>query len=190
MKGEFIMGKLAERKKKMDELAKLFNANEGTKTACACRGKWSGTTDYSVTFDNNERYFISNGMSRFDEVLDYTINKYNTFLANKQNIITSLKKIEARDKQKAEELGLLSYELIDVDYIKNGGYLGWFFVTIKVADKIRTFMETGLNAAIKDSKYMEKYVNNVRDYFVAGGVKKAEFVFNNVGFSMNSHTTR
>ncbi len=37
---------------KMNTIAKLFGAETGTKTSYRCRGKYAGTSDYYVTFDN------------------------------------------------------------------------------------------------------------------------------------------
>ena len=71
-------------------------------------------------------------------------------------------------------------------------YEGWFYVTIKVGDIVKTVMETGLNFAIKNGclygfDKMREIMNEERNYFVAGGIreKDVDFIFRGVGFATN-----
>ena len=186
--------KKAVREIKMNELAKLFGANTGVKVGRACTGKWRGTTDYSVQFDNGYKFFITNGMKRFDERLEEVVGIYKTFNANKDKIVEILKEREAVDNAIAREKEFKEYEILDVTYNKDFRYMyeGWFYVTIKVGDIVKTVMETGLNFAIKNGclygfDKMREIMNEERNYFVAGGIreKDVDFIFRGVGFATN-----
>ena len=186
--------KKAIREAKMNELAKLFGANTGVKVGRACTGKWRGTTDYSVEFNDNRKFFITNGMKNFDTRLDTYIVTYKTFNENKNEILAILKELEKADNEIAEEKGFKTYEVVDVDYNKdwNYNYEGWFYVTIKVGDIVKTVMETGLNFAIKNGclygfDKMREELFAERMYFVAGGIheENVDFIYRGIGHATN-----
>lgn len=88
------MTKRENRQKLMNELARPFNANTGKKIGDACRGDWKGTTDYSVKFDNNEKFYISNGMKYFNEVLQRQIDTFTQFNNNKHALVAKLLELQ------------------------------------------------------------------------------------------------
>ena len=191
------MTKTEIRQEKMNRLAKCFDASTGTKTGRACTGKWIGTTDYSVTFNNGNRFFISNGMKDFDEGLDYCLKVYEGFTLCKERIIEGLRELEIKDNIIASEKGLKNYHIIDVNYIKDSNdYIGWFYVTFEIDGKTGTIKETGLNYSIREAiiyNDMNYIIDSFRaNYFVAGGVKDedVEYVFHGVGHNTNSYTVR
>ena len=185
------MTKTEEMQLKMNRLAELFGAKTGTKTGVRCSGKWAGTTDYSVTFDNGEHFFISNGMKAWDINFDKIFRTYSRFAEKKSEIIDVLRTIEEQDRKIAEEQGLLSYHVIDVDYQKTGGYIGWFYVTIQLSDgRITTMQETGLKYGIiyfllfDDSEQLKDMPGRYR---IAGGCTKPDFVFHGYGFNFGAY---
>lgn len=187
------MNKAEERKEKMNEFAQLFNANSGEKVGRRCSGRWSGTTDYSVRFDNGYEFFISNGMERFDHNFDYLLKVYRTFKEKKAEIISILREMEKDDMLIAVENNLKSYHVVDVDYLKNvDDYIGWFYAVIEVDGVQTTIQETGLNYAIKnflnDGDKNHLLAKKSRKYYVAGGVDTPEYVFHGYGFSIGSYT--
>jgi len=186
------MTKTEEMQLKMNRLAELFGAKTGTKTGVRCSGKWAGTTDYSVTFDNGEHFFISNGMKAWDINFDKIFRTYNRFAEKKSEIIDILRTIEEQDRRTAEEQGLLSYHVIDVDYQKTGGYIGWFYVTIQLSDgRVTTMQETGLKYEIIDFILLdnsEQLKDMPERYRIAGGCTKPDFVFHGYGFDFGAYT--
>lgn len=178
------------RQEKMNRLAKCFGADTGTKTGVPCRGKYAGTTDYSVTFNNGNRIYICNGMKRFDEYLDDFLKVYEQFAILKNDIMEKLHCMEKRDNEKAKEKNFHHYRLIDVDYVKQDdlGYMGWFYFIIEVNGMYINMITANLSFAVADycrngneiDCISDKYRNN---YFVAGGIEesKADFIFGGVG---------
>lgn len=182
------------RQEMMNRLAKCFGAETGEKVGESCSGKWAGTTDYSVKLDNGVKFFISNGMKHFDEILASKVAAYENFALNKDVIIDNLRPMEATDNEKAAGMGMKQYHIKDIRYTLSGDYMGWFYGVLDVNGKETTISETGLNYAIfnslsKDSieplqEYMEE--TNEKAYFVAGGLIKADYVFHGVGFDTQS----
>ncbi len=87
--------------------------------------------------------------------------------------------------------GLKPYSVLNVEFNngadkENGEYMGWYYLTIVIDDKIHTHIETGLNHDIAHGKVSE--IPERSNYFTAGGLKDADvdYVFNNVGFSSSS----
>lgn len=185
------MTKRENRQKLMNELARLFNANSGKKIGDACRGDWKGRTDYSVKFDNNEKFYISNGMKYFDEVLQREIDTFTQFNKNKQSMVNKLLEMQETDNINATERGLNKYKIIDLEYAKNGTYIGWFYLTIIVNGIKKNMCETNLNCAV--SSGIEKlidYVNGAKSdrLKIAGNLLESEvdFIFNGYGFCSTS----
>ena len=179
---------------KCNKLAKLFNAKTGAIEKTACTGKYRGTFDYSVVFDNGTSFFISNGLKYFNSRIDDLIKTYENFnqIENKNKILNYLKKECELDKTEAVKQGLNAYKIIDVDYSKkNNSYLGWFYVTIQLDNgDIVDMIETGLNANIIRLVNSKELIRNRRqNYFVAGGLKdnEANYVFHNVGFNSRNN---
>lgn len=173
------------RQNNMDKLAQLFGATTGTKIGSPCGGKWAGTTDYSIKFDNEAKMFISNGMKSFDEILEIYISQYKNFILNKEKIVSAFKEMSIRDNKIAKEKGLKPYTVLDIDFYKgNSGHLGWFYIVLEVGEKTFKMIETNMGYAIANNK-LEDYLKGRENYFVAGAIKESDsdYVFGNVGFS-------
>lgn len=185
------MTKKENRQIMMDKLAKLFNANTGKKVGSPCRGKYRGTTDYSVVFDNGKEFIISQGMKDFDNILKEEINKYSQFHQNKQAILNILFEMEKCDNSNARARGLNEYKIIDIDYSKNDSHLGWFYLTVSINGKERHICETNFNMAVSYGEEMlVKFAKSLnRDFRIAGGLSKSEvdFIFHGYGYSSTSN---
>ena len=180
--------KTSIRQEKMDRLAKCFGAETGTRTGKACRGKYSGCTDYSVTFNNGERLYICMGTKYFDTELDKQLAIFENFATMKPEILKALHEMERKDNIRAAEMGLHQYRLINVDFVKNDDWnMGKFYFEIEVNGIHIYMVETGLIYAVYNScrdrktDYIPYDYNN--KFFVAGGIEeeKADFIFNGVG---------
>lgn len=194
---------MADTKKKRSEilsekynaLAKLFGAKSGTKVGIPCSGKYRGTTDYSVIFDNGVRYFISNGMKYFELILDERIKVFSAFESMKDKIVCALQSFEEYDNQVAEAAGLNSYHLVDIDFLKSGDYLGWFYAVLEINGKRHTVKETGLHIliydALRDENTAEIYEEAAKlkhETIFAKYIENPTFVFHNHAFSFDSYT--
>ena len=173
---------------KVNQLAKLFNAETGTIIYTNCTGKYKGCKDYSVLFNNGEEYFINCGYKYFEECLDSLIQKFTTFNNIKDRVIEVYKNLEEKDKEKSLYLNKTPYEILDIDYCKYGHYIGWFYLKLKVGDNIFNMTESGFNAdiiSLTESKEFNNIKFKDRSYFTAGGLNdnEVDYIFNSVGFS-------
>ena len=181
---------------KIDVIAQTFGCKTGKIHTSACTGKWRGTSDMFIRFDNGETLFIGNRLTpdaKKAEVRAECVNgmlaRYNPEIVQvtKETALPALLRREAMDNEIAAQKGLKPYKILNVELNtvaeKNGCYLGWYYVTLAVDGRICTHMEPGLNHAIADGK-----VNDLpaqAEYFNVGGFIETDidYVFNNVGYS-------
>ena len=188
-------------KEKIDVIAQTFGCKTGEIHTSPCTGKWRGTSDISIKFDNGASLFIGNHLTPKaktvkvqTECVDGYLSQYNPEIvqATKEAALPVLLKREAKDNEIAAQRGLKPYTVLNVELNdgsneKAGGYIGWYYVTLAVDGKICSHLETGLNYNIANGRVSE--TPKRADYFTAGALKETDvdYVFNNVGFS--SHST-
>ena len=185
---------------KIDIIAQAFGCKTGEIRTSPCTGKWRGTSDMSIHFDNGASLFIGNHLTPKTktvkvqtEYVNRALVQYNPEIvkATKEAALPALLRREAKDNEIAAQKGLKPYTLLNVEFNdgadeKTGGYTGWYYVTLAVDGKICTHLETGLSHDIADGKVSDTHTR--ADYFTAGALKEADvdYVFNNVGFSSAS----
>ena len=187
-------------REKIGIVAQAFGGTEGKIETSPCTGKWRGTSDISIKFDNDASLFIGNHRTPQaktakvqTEYVNAALVRYNPEIiaATKEAAIAALRARETKDNELAAQKGLKPYTLLNVEFNdgtdeKRGGHIGWYYVTLAVDGKIHAHIETGLNYDILDGKVSE---NPTREnYFAAGALKESDvdYVFNNVGFSSTS----
>ena len=185
---------------KIDVIAQAFGCKTGEIHTSPCTGKWRGTSDMTIRFDNGASLFIGNHLTPKaktvkvqTECVNRTLVQYNPEIvkATKEAALPALLQRQAKDNEIAAQKGLKSYTLLNVEFNegadeKTGGYIGWYYVTLAVDGKICTHLETGLNHDIASGKVSDSPTR--ADYYPAGALKEADvdYVFNNVGFSSAS----
>ena len=185
---------------KIDVIAQAFGCKTGEIHTSPCTGKWRGTSDMTIRFDNGASLFIGNHLTPKaktvkvqTECVNRTLVQYNPEIvkATKEAALPALLQREAKDNEIAAQKGLKPYTLLNVEFNqgadeKTGGYIGWYYVTLAVDGKICTHLETGLNHDIADGKVSDTPTR--ADYYPAGALKEADvdYVFNNMGFSSAS----
>jgi hypothetical protein len=178
-------------------IARTFGCKTASIRTSPCTGKWRGTSDISIVFDNGTSLFIGNRRTPQaktarvqNECVNDTLAQYNPEIVReaKDRAAAALSKREADDNAVAAQMGLKPYTFLNVElsdgaHSQSGGYMGWYYVTLAVEDKIFGFVETGLKYDIARGVLSEAISRP--KYFVAGGMKdsEADFVFNNVGHS-------
>ena len=181
-------------------IAQAFGCKSGKIETTPCGGKWRGTSDISIRFDNGESLAIGNHRTPQaktvkvqNECINSALVRYNPEIiaATKEAAVAALRAREVKDNEIAAGKGLKPYTLLGVEFNdgtdgKSGGYKGWYYVTLAVGGEIRAHMETGLNYDISDGKVSESHTRE--NYFAAGAFKESDvdYVFNNVGFSSKS----
>ncbi len=185
---------------KIDIIAQAFGCKTGEIRTSPCTGKWRGTSDMSIHFDNGASLFIGNHLTPKaktvkvqTECVNRALVRYNPEIvqATKEAALPMLLQREAKDNEIAAQKGLKPYTLLNVEFHdgadeQTGGYMGWYYVTLAVDGKICTHLETGLNYDIADGKVSDTPTR--ADYYPAGALKETDvdYVFNNVGFSSAS----
>ena len=185
---------------KIDIMAQAFGCKTGEIRTSPCTGKWRGTSDMSIHFDNGASLFIGNHLTPKaktvkvqTECVNRALVRYNPEIvqATKEAALPMLLQREAKDNEIAAQKGLKPYTLLNVEFHdgadeQTGGYMGWYYVTLAVDGKICTHLETGLNYDIADGKVSDTPTR--ADYYPAGALKETDvdYVFNNVGFSSAS----
>ncbi len=185
---------------RIDAMARTFGCTTGKIELSPCTGKWRGSSDISIRFDNGASLFLSNystPKAKTAKVQKETVNaalaRYNPEIVAlaKETALAALKKREPLDNAIAEQRGLKPYTLLGVELndgsdSQSGGYMGWYYAVIAIDGKIHAHLETGLSSDISHGKVSE--TPQERGYYTAGGLKDADvdYVFNNVGFSSTS----
>ena len=183
---------------KIDIIAQAFGCKTGEIRTSPCTGKWRGTSDMSIHFDNGASLFIGNRLTPKaktvkvqTECVNSALIRYNPEIvqATKEAALPVLLQREAKDNEIAAQKGLKPYTLLNVEFHdgadeQTGGYMGWYYVTLAVDGKICTHLETGLNYDIADGKVSDTPTR--ADYYPAGALKDTDvdYVFNNVGFCL------
>ena len=185
---------------KIGVIAQAFGGTAGRIETLPCTGKWRGTSDISIRFDNGASLFLGNRLTPKAktaavqrELVNATLLRYNPEIvsATKEAALASLMEREAKDNAIAAQKGLKPYTLLNVEFNdgadgQSSGYMGWYYVTLAIDGKICSHIETGLNYDIADGKVSAEPTRE--KYFAAGALKDSEvdYVFNNVGFSSTS----
>ena len=185
---------------KIGVIAQAFGGTAGRIETSLCTGKWRGTSDISIRFDNGASLFLGNRLTPKAktaavqrELVNDTLLRYNPEIvsAAKEAALASLMEREAKDNAIAAQKGLKPYTLLNVEFndgadSQSSGYMGWYYVTLAVDGNICSHIETGLNYDIADGKVSAEPTRE--KYFAAGALKDSEvdYVFNNVGFSSTS----
>ena len=182
---------------KIGIIAQTFGCTSGRIETSPCYGKWRGTSDIFIRFDNgtslgigNERTQRAKTVKVQNEYVNAVLARYNPEItaAAKEAAIAALRKREVVDNTIAAQKGLKPYTVLNVE-INDGkvdessGYIGWYYVTLAVDGKIRAHLESGLAHSIASGTVSETPTRE--NYFIAGALKEAQvdYVFNNVGFS-------
>ena len=185
---------------KIGVIAQAFGGTAGRIETLPCTGRWRGTSDISIRFDNGASLFLGNRLTPKAktaavqrELVNDTLLRYNPEIvsAAKEAALASLMEREAKDNAIAAQKGLKPYTLLNVEFNdgadgQSSGYMGWYYVTLAIDGKICSHIETGLNYDIADGKVSAE--PTWEKYFAAGALKDSEvdYVFNNVGFSSTS----
>lgn len=187
---------------KIDVVAQVFNARTGKIGTSPCTGKWRGTSDIFIRFDNGQSLFIGNfhtpkakTVKVHTECVNDALKAYNPEIvrATKEAAVDALRAQEVRDNAIAEQKGLKPYTFLNVELHDGTGdahsaYIGWYYVTLAVGDRIHAHMETRLKYGIEDGTVGEAMARD--KYFAAGALRESDvdYVYFNVGFSSASRS--
>lgn len=109
------MSKEVNIKKLEQSLTELLDKKSYIHYKRACTGKFRGTYDYGLTFEDGTKYFISNGKKYYLNHLTDAVKMYRYFHENREYLSRRTKEIIDRDNKQATSLGLKPVEFIDLN---------------------------------------------------------------------------
>lgn len=172
----------------LERYKKAFNADTVEFVSSSCFGKWANTVDYSLKI-NGDSYSLGNsscgGKKYAEQKMKDDIEMYEKFIEKKPDLLNLLNEIKKQDDVIAERMGLSKYEILDVDFLKSGLYIGWFVVRLRANGREFNHLETGLYLRIVDYLKKNKEFTGKEEYHTAGGLKDfmVDYVFLGTGFS-------
>ena len=110
---------------KIDVIAQAFGCKTGEIHTSPCTGKWRGTSDMTIRFDNGASLFIGNHLTPKaktvkvqTECVNRTLVQYNPEIvkATKEAALPALLQREAKDNEIAAQKGLKPYTLLNVEF--------------------------------------------------------------------------
>ncbi len=172
----------------VNEFVALVGGKSWERTSHRCTGDWRGTTDYGFVMDGRVRFFVSNGMSYFEQRVREWIKSIKTFRAKKVYYLRLLREQVEKDNANANAEGLQSVRLIDIGILSsecNDAY-DFFapYALIEVGGRQFKHRTTNLSFAITQDE-LEKYLDecNSKKRYTAGAVKEPDYIFGGVRFS-------
>lgn len=170
-----------------NKLTQLLGHKSWQKIGHRCTGKWRGTTDYSLLFEDGTRIFISNGMQYFDEGLMTEITNLERFIspAFQSRMLKILNRQREVDNEAAKSEGLLNYKIIGLTFKE----MSWgirYGLKLEVDGIIFNFVETNLVMDMLDTQIDAETLFNkwqMKKRYTAGAVENPTFIFHNVRFS-------
>lgn len=172
--------------KNIQRLTEMLGHKECRHNIKRCSGKWAGTCDHSLVFEDGSRLFICNGADHFDEAVRNNIRIMENSTGENARIMTEMLVEQARkDGRAAEKEGLLGYKPIRILPVHDS-YAVRVSVEMEVAGEIFLFLETGLSYALqKGPSGLKEYLEFKKDkeVYTAGGVEHPTFLIMNVRHS-------
>ena len=169
-----------------NELCALLGHSSWTKEGSRCTGKWAGTTDYYLRWDDGTRMFITNGMACFEEHVRKTVEmiKRTRNKEHQEAVMEVLREYERDDAVMAKENGLKSYHVLGlIEIIDNIGSI-WWGLRLDIEGQTIDFRESGLDLDIQrgaDKLRETKEREAGCKLWTAGGVDTPDYVIHGVG---------
>ena len=131
------------------KLTELLGFTSYEKIGERCTGKYEGTIDYSLVFDNKVRFFISNGMNYFSERIRDHIRDVTTFHNYNEDMFQTVCRQIEIDNLTAEKEGLFPVKCLSLDICKTSTFsFMWPYLQMEVAGHQFDFVETGFAMAV------------------------------------------
>ena len=170
-----------------NKLTQLLGHKSWKKIGHPCTGKWRGTTDYSLLFEDGSGVFISNGMKYFDDRLVEITATLERFIspAFQTKMLDILNQQREIDNVVAESEGLHKYEILGLTF-KQAYFRIHYGLKLEVDGTIFNFVETKLVMDMHDTQTDADALLNkwqMKKRYTAGAVENPTFIFHNVRFS-------
>lgn len=172
----------------MNEFVALVGGTAWEPTRHRCTGKWSGTTDYGFIMDGRVTFFVSNGMSHFEDKVREWSAALKTFQTKKDHHLRLLREQVERDNAAAKEEGLREVRLIDIGILspESNGQYDFFapYLLLEVDGRRFKHHTSDFKYAVLDDE-LEKYIQerNGKNRFTAACVQEPDYMVFGVRYS-------
>lgn len=172
----------------VNEFVVLVGGKNWERTSCRCTGKWNGTTDYGFVMDGRVTFFVSNGMSYFEQRVREWIKAIKTFRTKKESYLRLLREQVEKDNAHAKAEGLQSVRLIDIGIVSPecGDSYDFFapYALIEVGGRQFKHHTTNFACAIMNDE-LETYLDgrNSKKIFTAAAIDNPDYIFCGVRYS-------
>jgi len=178
-----------ETKALCDEMCALMGHKSWTKVGSPCTGKWAGTTDYSLRWEDGQEMFVNNGMYGFKSRLTEAVEglKRCRSAEHQRAVMEVLREWQASDARLSQEHGVKGYDILGF-VEEDGGSCGqiWWGLRLKVGDRVFDHIETGLWLYMSESAdAVRKDMESKKGVpvWTAGAVQEVDYIFHGVGFN-------
>lgn len=144
------------------KLTDLLNKKSYYRLKRACGGKWRGTYDYRLVFEDETYIFISNGLKSYEYNLNVLIGEIEYFNSNKNRFEQWIKQVlEVNSRNDA-----VNYVFENLYMVTNSGYLGYIvfdyhFIKEGIKSETHTYVESNLSCYCKSYEFNEAYAYNM-----------------------------
>lgn len=178
-----------ETKALCDELCALMGHKSWTKVGRRCTGKWAGTTDYSLQWEDGREMFVTNGMYGFKTRVAETVTmlKRCRSTEHQRAVMEVLREWQASDAKLSREHGVKSYDILGM--VEDDGDscgLIWWGLRLKVGDRVFDHIETGMCLDVAEGSDKLRSVMERKKsvpVWTAGAVQEMDYIFHGVGFN-------
>ena len=170
--------------RQLDLFTALVGRKSWSRTVHPCTGKWKGTTEYGVRFEDGVSYYLSQGMRNFESNLRHEIATIRTVRDNREKYLRYFRERALLDNQTAAAEGLYPVTVVDVGlHTETEHDFLWPYLLLEVNGIRFKFIETGVCYGMKNDE-MEKWTEHCKKpLFTAAAVEQPDFIFQNVRFS-------
>ncbi|HIY88826.1 MAG TPA: hypothetical protein H9824_09005 [Candidatus Bacteroides pullicola] len=172
----------------VNEFVALVGGKTWERTSHACTGDWRGTTDYGFIMDGRVKFFVSNGMSYFEEQVREWIKAIRMFRMKKDYYLRLLRGQVEKDNANAMAEGLYNIKLLDIGILspESNDQYDFFapYALIEIDGRQIRHHTTNLELAIMSDE-LEAHIEECsrRKIFTAGAVLMPDFIFCGVRFN-------
>lgn len=139
-------------------LTKLLGKSSFTQTKKACTGKYRGSYDYSLTFEDGSRFYISTGKTLYLSRLEEAVAHYQYYRDHYEELVCLTQQVIERDNRQAEEMGLMpvSFEELKLFEEKRTDHEFWIGLRLKQNGVEFTHFNTNFFYACMGNSFAEK----------------------------------
>lgn len=166
------------------ELTRLIGCHSFERVSQRCTGKWGGTSDYGLFFDNGIYYFISNGMADFEQNITKLIADIKTVQNQREYNLEVIRRQVDVDNKLAESMGFELVKVLDVGVnCDNPNLFLWAYLMLEVNGRKFRHADTRIDSHLRTNTIDEWSETLSARTKIAGAVLNPDYIIGNICFS-------